>query len=285
MILSQKKAFLDGLTSVATDWIVFNFAGIEPSKESEFPFDISNLDSFIENCQSATLASSSMKDEKYIKFLHEEVLLNQKGMNPAGNGIILSNIVSDINISPLDKLSLMNGTGNSEVLPNLGVSSFIEFHLGGTLEVDKFVIKFSANNWSIHDYNIEYWDGNLWVLASSHSGATSDVVEHTLMQTTSKIRLIATSNSYGGSVDFDLLRIIGTGDGEIISDVSTTWSVLIPKDYSIFNSVLGGTIPFLYCKSTGPNAGGDVILTNANPNKGEDVRLLNFSVKAETVEF
>lgn len=285
MILVQKKAFLDGLDAVDRDWYLFNFSGVEPTKESEFGFDISSIDGFIENCQSALSATSVLRDNKYIKFLHGEALLPQKGMNPEGLGITCSNLISNANITTEQKFKMMSGIQSSGTMARTYAGEFYEFHFGANLEIDKFVFKFRENAFCIPDYDIEYWDGNAWVQIHTHTGVDSTLQEISIGQTTDRIRFVSTFDSYSNGVAFDICRFIGTGNGDVVPDVSTTWSVLIPKDYSAFNAVLNGTVPFLYCSATGPNAGGDVIITNANPAKGEDVRLINFSVKAETVEF
>lgn len=285
MIIAQKKAFLTGLNAVDADWLLYNFAGVEPTKESEFPFDISDELSFIANAQSAMSVKSSLKDDKYIKFLFDEALLSQKGLNPEGYGIVCSNLITNATIKIEERMKMMSGVQGSGLMARTYSGDYYEFHLGANLEVDKLVLKFSSTSYDLREYDIEYWDGNAWVVLHTHSGASSDVHEYSIMQTTDKLRIMTKFDSSSNGVEFDIIRIIGTGNGEVVPDVSTTWSLLVPKDYSSFDALRGDSIPFLYCSSSGPNAGGDVIITNANPAKGEAVRLINFSVKSELVEF
>lgn len=284
MIIAQKKAFLDGVNALGSSWLVFNFTGTEPTKDSEFTFDNTDVLNFIKHCKAASSATASIVDGNYAKFVLDKALLNAKGMEPIGKGVVCNNVETNMLMTLEARLALMNGMGQISTLPACVADDYIILDLGYSIEVDTFNLKFASAINSPPSYEVEYWDGSTWVSFGSVNTTSDALQSFSCGQSTTRLRIKFLGSS-ARTLSLDLFRIVGTGVSLEPVDESITWSIIVPRYFSSFDSVLQGNIPFFYCSTTRPNAGGDLIVSEANPTKGQEVRLIAFSVKADLLEF
>lgn len=282
MIFAEKRTFQEGLAVVAPQYLMFGFSSIEPTKESEFPFDNNDFSEIVANSKACSLLDIA-PTPTHLKFLHNKVLVPYKGLN---DFLLLTPNNISVNFDyPLEnQLALLGNIPNNLAAAAASkVGDYMELDLGDEINVDRVQLDFTSVSYMPKGFDLEYWDGSAWQVISSHTNSEISF-NIPVGVVTSKLRVMQTlASPYGWNTSnfsvFANERPLGEP-----SDETITWVMLVPTNFEAESVLLDGVIPAIYCKAVAPNSGGDAVLTDPNPSKGMGIRLIHLKIETTVVE-
>ena len=279
MIGLSKRAMVEGIAGISSDWVGFAFTGTKPEREADFNFDPKDDSQLYENSVAMFEMSSTLRAD-HIKFYGVGGSVPFKGVSDIetslGHRVIPNVIRSNIELNLFDRMLL--ASGQLGMNKPVDVGSYLEYQFDAC-KVSS--IRIEANNKA--DGEVEYHDGSDWVHLHTvvNSGTLLNIAGPE--QEIFGIRLVATSMVQWRVDAIDVYAESQSSNGSVKSPI--TWVVLLPVTALGSDHRTSGNYPYLYLPVGGPNSEEPMMLNTINPDYGQEVKLLYFTLGSGLMEF
>ena len=279
MIGVSKKAVVEGIHALGTNWLCFAMSGTVPTSESEMPFNAKDDAELFANCKAAFELSSELRGD-HIKFRSNGMITPHKGISDVeeedlGYLITPNSIDTSVNFGLFDRAMLTLG--------QLGMNQSVANDDHITLNFDECELQsvvIESNAATVGE--LEYFDGADWQQLSTLQGSlTAEYDGQGVL--TSSIRVRATS-----AVTWRIDQIsvyAASASASPSTKEPLTWAVLLPASAASVGQVAVTDYPFLFLRVGEPNSAEPMMLNTTTPDYGQEVKMLYFTLGATLVEF
>lgn len=278
MIGLGKKAIVEGIHALGTTWNCFAFSGTVPTQESELPFNLQDDALLFNNCKAVFRLNGELRGD-HIKYTNLGPLAEYKGVSinegTLGYKVTPNTVNTNLDFGLQDRALLVGDTLSGAF--NVAVDDYIEL-MFDTCVLQSVVVNTSTGNMA---GAIEYYDGSTWNALDTLLGGTSNTYGGQGV-TASGIRVKATEPD---SWSVKGIEVYATGASSAPSAKSTiSWVVLMPDDASSLGAIADTFYPFIFLPVGGPNAAQPMMLNEVDPEYGQVVKLLYFTLGANVLD-
>lgn len=269
MVLLQKKSFLEGLDALGTNWIFVGMHGTMPEVEPQ-----ESLLELVKQGVCMFESISGIRNDNHLKFTNVGNIIPYIGTSALPTELGYLHTTFNLN-GPFengqDYIKFLEG----DKIQNVDSGGSIEYKLADpllvrTLQLDSSIV--------VRDVLIEIEVEGVWETVAELNQNTY-LENYEVNKTITGYRI---SNNTASMKSFRNCLSVYAENAPIGANPETVeWCLMIPKDTDLRNSV----VPFGWIDCSGPNDGGSCILNTANPNSGEDVRLLYLTLQPAVLEF
>lgn len=278
MIGLSKRAIVEGIGSISENWLCFGFNGALPTKESLMPFDPKDDAQLYNNCLAAFEMSSTVRGD-HIKFYGTGGIVPYKGVSKYNFGeghLVTPNTVnSNLDLNLFDRSMLVSGQLGMN--KSVQEDDYIEYQFDPCILSS---VRIESSNTMVGD--IEYHDGNDWILLDS--AKPGSIVSYPGAQVEAfGLRVRATASTTWRIDAIELLAETDSGTPTVKQSID--WVVLMPSSASAIGDVAINNYPYIYLAVGGPNAETPMMINSVNPEYGQEVKLLYFTLGSDLIEF
>lgn len=269
----QKKSFLHGLELLGTSWMFVGMHGVAPESEPE-----QSLTELIQSGVCLFESSSEVRNDNHLKFKNIGSILPYRGVSV--NAGTMGHAVTTLNVSGTELQDSGFAKFLTQELPtNLAEGATLVYDYGFGVAVNRVVLDSPE---AITGLRVELEVGGVWQLVTDVVGSNLDATNVDLVATRARLTNISSSTQ----TVYNCLELY-SDDIQVDAPVPETigWCLMIPKSPLSASASYGQDFPYGWVDCAGPNDPATCILNTANPDSGNDVRLLYMTLQPQTVEF
>jgi len=269
MVLLQKKSFLEGLNALGSSWVFIGMHGTMPTEEPK--------ESLLELAKQGVCmfeSLSEIRNDNHLKFINVGNIVPYVGTSSISSEFGYLNTTFDIEFDFEDGKSFIDFMSNQDTI-RLEENESLTYRLKQPTDIQLLQLDSSS---VLKNFEVEIEVEGVWETVDSITANTyrknyemdKSVTAFRLRNTYVHVQTVENClSAYSPSAQND----------SVLQTIE--WCLMVPKNQDSIN----GVVPFGWIDCSGPNDGASCIINNANPNAGEDVRLLYLTLQPAVLEF